>query len=95
MKYKLVSIHAPVRGATIAITINVMNYFSFNPRPCARGDCRIYKGKWRTHRFQSTPLCEGRLFSYNLLNLKQIFPVICEPLILRPKAYSVVKERSH
>ena len=55
-----VSIHAPARGATTAPS--VMNYGEqrFNPRPCARGDDGVGAACAGLHRFQSTPLREGR-----------------------------------
>ena len=35
-----VSIHAPARGATLIIAFAQVQLYSFNPRPCARGDLR-------------------------------------------------------
>ncbi len=58
---KTVSIHAPVRGATGNGTEDCDIIISFNPRPCARGDHQMLSLMQRRSKFQSTPLCEGRL----------------------------------
>ena len=34
----------------------------FNPRPCVRGDCETWLKAAAVLMFQSTPLCEGRLY---------------------------------
>ena len=36
----------------------------FNPRPYARGDTQILEFSHPSERFQSTPLCKGRLAGY-------------------------------
>ena len=55
----VVSIHAPVRGATVQVCLQLRPY-CFNPRPRAGGDDKI-KGVLRApKKFQSTPPCGGR-----------------------------------
>ena len=59
---QLISIHAPTRGATCCPGKYQFSVWNFNSRPYARGDIKF---AWDTglhsHRFQFTPLREGRL----------------------------------
>ena len=61
LRYFLISIHAPLRGATSKSVIRRDNKADFNPRPSARGDLRQTQKNILLCIFQSTPLCEGRL----------------------------------
>ena len=55
-----VSIHAPVRGATLASGLMSATASGFNPRPCTRGDVIGDVTVSGGTSFQSTPLYEGR-----------------------------------
>ena len=54
-----ISIHAPPRGATAAIAQRFATSY-FNSRPSARGDWRFRHRLPVRHKFQFTPLREGR-----------------------------------
>ena len=60
-----VSIHAPARGATKLPSFHFNDVFSFNPRPCARGDSSTFFADVKDAKFQSTPLREGRQLNGN------------------------------
>ena len=55
-----VSIHAPVRGATVASRLRYHSATSFNPRPRAGGDTGTQVCGLFPFLFQSTPPCGGR-----------------------------------
>ena len=64
-----VSIHAPARGATrchLCLTHKVS--LCFNSRPCERGDFAMRLLILFSNLFQFTPLREGRLFRWNMLD---------------------------
>ena len=56
----IISIHAPLRGATLPLRYIRVFQQDFNPRPSARGDVLSVAAASSTKPFQSTPLCEGR-----------------------------------
>ena len=56
----IVSIHAPVGGATGAGLRSRQVDCGFNPRPCGRGDLSSAEMAGHMDEFQSTPLWEGR-----------------------------------
>ena len=57
---RIVSIHAPARGATVNYPAWFWPCFGFNPRPRTRGDSLLRQiSEWKTS-FQSTPPHEGR-----------------------------------
>ena len=56
----LISIHAPPRGATEKKILRTKNPPNFNSRPSARGDHQRENRRGNPHRFQFTPLREGR-----------------------------------
>ena len=60
MRHSCISIHAPLRGATIRLDRTQCIHVYFNPRPSARGDPVCVRQWAAGQRFQSTPLCEGR-----------------------------------
>ena len=57
-----VSIHAPVRGATIYLDTTVNPVISFNPRPCARGDLRILSPALSFCCFNPRPCARGDVY---------------------------------
>ncbi len=56
----MVSIRAPVRGATQIGWKNRFHLSSFNPRPRAGGDVASIKTRIEAEKFQSAPPCGGR-----------------------------------
>ena len=67
-RWKNVSIHAPVRGATGVLAVDVLQANGFNPRPRAGGDATAGSRIGFAGRFQSTPPCGGRLVISSLLH---------------------------
>ncbi len=62
-----------MRGATVTGKEISQHIDGFNPRPYARGDsCDILIAR-RSEKFQSTPLCEGRLIKYDDAELGIVF----------------------
>ena len=57
---RIISIHAPPRGATSTADGHFYHYIYFNSRPSARGDARCAGTAARPTIFQFTPLREGR-----------------------------------
>ena len=55
-----ISIHAPARGATRCDGAAGRGGADFNSRPCTRGDAEMYAKEAVKHKFQFTPLYEGR-----------------------------------
>ena len=54
-----VSIHAPARGATMVHAEWKYKNRRFNPRPCARGDCRRMGDRWKPPCFNPRPCARG------------------------------------
>ena len=79
LPHKLISIHAPPRGATIIATFSALKWTHFNSRPSARGD--FCPGAYILYPplFQFTPLREGRHFLRVGHNLPVIISIHAPP----------------
>ena len=60
--YRIISIHAPARGATVERIRDDNTALHFNPRPREGGDCMPPTSTAAGERFQSTPPRGGRRF---------------------------------
>jgi len=62
LEYESVSIHAPVRGATVLFLTSATVNFSFNPRPRAGGDVMIIGYVSGSFCFNPRPRAGGDLY---------------------------------
>ena len=69
----LISIHAPVKGATIMIYHIIGNFLNFNPRSREGSDDTIQALIWTTERFQSTLPWRERLVAFFKVTPSAIF----------------------
>ena len=57
----VISIHAPLRGATNSAYLSIRDGHNFNPRPLAGATCHVFSRGPVRSAFQSTPPCGGDL----------------------------------